>query len=71
MSVILGASAGQCYCVLAAFLAMPFNGGMFGFIYIVTALRRHATPGSAQPPPKLSRQELRHPQKSAKAKKAS
>ncbi|CAL5221263.1 g3423 [Coccomyxa viridis] len=53
-----------------AFLAMPFNGGMFGFVYIVTALRKHAAPDSAQPPPKLSRQELRHPQKSGKTKKA-
>ena len=58
-------------CVPAAFLAMPFNGGMFGLIYIVNALKKHATPTLEQAPHKLSRQELRHPQKSAKAKKAS
>ena len=51
--------------MLAAFLAMPFNGGMFGFIWLVNALRKHGASFSPQAP-KLSRQEKRHPQRAAK-----
>ena len=40
-------------------MQMPFNGGMFGFIFALDALRKHAL-ASKPPGKKLSRQERRH-----------
>ncbi|CAL8468444.1 g7984 [Coccomyxa elongata] len=44
------------------FLAIPFNGGMFGSIYLLDALRKHARARVTEAPRKLSRQERRHPE---------
>ena len=55
--------------MLAGFLAIPFNVGMFGFIYILSAFRKHKAAATPLPPSKLSRQEKRHPENAIKAKK--
>ena len=55
--------------MLAGFLAIPFNVGMFGFIYILSAFNRHKAAVTPPPPSKLSRQEKRHPENASKSKK--
>ena len=55
--------------MLAGFLAIPFNVGMFGFIYILSAFRKHKAAVTPPPPVRLSRQEKRHPENASQAKK--
>ena len=41
-------------CMLAGFLAIPFNVGMFGFIYILSAFRKHKAAATPQCLPSLA-----------------